>query len=39
MKTPITTLKLERNFSAWFAFLSPALGVLIGFLTLLIFAR
>lgn len=39
MKTPITTLKQERDISTWFAFLSPALGVLGGFLTLLIFAR
>lgn len=39
MKTVTTTVKPKLNLSTWFVVLSPALGVLFGFLSLLIFAR
>jgi hypothetical protein len=39
MKTLNTIVKQEWGFSTWFVFMSPLLGVLLGFLSLLIFAR
>ena len=39
MKTLNTNMKRELDFSTLFAFFSPVLGVLVGFLGLLLFAR
>jgi hypothetical protein len=39
MKILKTIAKQEWGFSTWFVFMSPLLGVLLGFLSLFIFAR
>jgi hypothetical protein len=39
MKTSITIVKHEWDFPTWFVFMRPVLGVLFGFLSLLVFVR
>jgi hypothetical protein len=39
MKTLNTNAKAEWDFSTWFVLMSPVLGALFGFVSLLIFAR